>query len=80
VFLERRREACFVLLVGGGAWTWIFLLKQADVLAGMSAGSAWVAAVTGLFYPAALPGEHARQQFDDGSGARDDDESHFQYR
>jgi undecaprenyl-diphosphatase len=158
VFLRRQREACFVLLVGGGAWTWIFLLKQffqrsrpdvtqlyvlssphsfsfpsghafgatvvllalvvatrafglrgaalvgatvcalltatgvavsrvyfgvhfpSDVLAGMFAGAAWVAAVTGLFYPAALPGEHARQEVDDGSGARDDDESHFQYR
>ena len=142
-FLGRRREASFVLVIGAGTWTWIFLLKQvfqrscpdlaqlyvlssphsfsfpsghafgataillalvvaarafglrgaalagatvcalltaigvaasrvyfgvhfpSDVLAGMFAASAWVAAVTGLFYPAALPGEHARQAADD---------------
>jgi undecaprenyl-diphosphatase len=143
VFLERRREVAFVLLIGAGAWTWIFLLKQvfqrsrpdltqlyvisspqsfsfpsghafgatgvllalvvaarafglrgaglaaatacalliaigvaasrvyfgvhfpSDVLGGILAGSAWVAAVTGFFYPAALPGEHSQQSVDD---------------
>jgi len=31
-----------------------------DVLGGMLGGAAWVAAVTGFFYPAALPGEHSK--------------------
>lgn len=32
-----------------------------DVIGGIFAGAAWVAAITGFFYPAALPGEHRRQ-------------------
>lgn len=58
----------FALLLAAGVATsrvYFGVHFPSDVVGGVFAGAAWIALLTGFFYPAALPGERAKQPLDE---------------